>query len=792
MSNITEQPIYETFDPVKLGKKLRIKRNAGNKHFVTILLGAGCSKSAGIPLAGEIVQEIRAEDDPLLEGIGAPPQGVSEYAFLMSKLGTPKERAEHIKEYVDRAKDKQGRVRINWTHLLLATMVEHEYIYHILTTNFDPLIVDALAIMGQPIRTFDLNTTGNYYPGTLDTASIIYLHGQVHSLFLANTKDEMQKIGKLYQPVLQEAIQDSYLIVLGYSGDCDPVLDLLKDLPKFPRGLWWSNYSGEIGAGVKEIFKKHGSDCHLTEGLTADLFMKKLVVDGMSLDYPDEVVTPITAARKALARITGFPIIDIKEPDPVAASREFLNEVERQIPESEKMKESQRVIQIEMAASKGDWKEFENLSKDVPKNPDLHLSQAIGDSYVQRIWQSTEKESFGNKLLWVNEAKEFGQSLRNKPWLQIAWGNVLSDQAKMKGNTPEGDALFAEAEKKFSNAVRIKSDMHEAFNNWGTALVAQARLKDKTPEGDQLFVEAGKKYEEAIKIKPDKYGAFFNWGNALMSQAKMKGNTPEGDALFAEAEKKFSNTVRIKSDMHEAFNNWGNALMSQAKMKGNTPEGDRLFDEAGKKYAEALRIKPDKHEAFNNWGTALSDQAKLKGNTPEGDRLFDEAGKKYAEAVRFKPDKYEIFYNWGNSLTSQARLKGNTPEGDKLFVEVGKKYAEAIRINPENYEAFNKWGTALLAQARLKDNTSEADQLFIEAGKKYAEVIRFNPEYISAYYNMACLYSFKNDVIRAIANLELWLKYAPNARIEKIDNDSDFNNIRETEEFKKFKEKLKD
>jgi tetratricopeptide (TPR) repeat protein len=745
-----EQPIYETFDPVKLGKKLRLKKDKENKPLVTILLGAGCSKSAGIPLAGEITRELReeAKKDPLLEGIGSPPQGVSEYAFLMGKLGSSKERADHIKEYVDRARDRKGRIQINWTHLLLATMVEHGYVYRILTTNFDPLIVDALAIMGQPIRTFDLNTTGNYFPGTLDTASIIYLHGQMHNLFLANSEDEINRVRKHYPPVLQEAVQDSFLIVLGYSGDCDPVLDSLRDLPKFPRGLWWSHYGNNksIGEGVTEVFKKHGTDCHLVEDLTSDLFMKKLVIDGIGLDYPDEIVTPISASLRALERITKFPIVDIKEPDPVAASKEFLNEVERQIPTVTKMKEAQRVIQIEMAASKGDWKEFENLIKNVGINPHSHISQVIGDGFLQRIWRSTAEDKFDDKVSWLKIAENYGQTSENKPWLPIAWGNVLLEQARFKGNTPEGD---------------------------------------------NLFTEAYKKYAEAVKIKPDKHEAFYNWGNALSHQAELKGNTPEGDSLFAEAYKKYAEAVKIKPDKHEAFNNWGVALLDQAKLKGNTPEGDNLFTEAYKKYAEAVRIKPDKHEAFFNWGISLLDQAKLKGNTPEGDSLFTEAYQKYAEAVKIKPDKHEAFYNWAIALLDQARLKGNTPEGDNLFTEAYKKYAEAVRIKPDMHEAFNNWGFALSDQAKLKNNPSERESLFNEASQKFIEVVRIRPDEKSAYYNVACIYALKNDIIHTLEYLESWLKYNPDASKNKLDNDTDFDKIREVDAFINFREKLK-
>ena len=231
MSTETENKLtYSQFDPIQLGEYItHLQRTEGRKHFVTFLIGAGFSKSAGIPLAGEIVQELRAEAKvhPLLRNAGPPPASCSEYAFLMEKLGSPKERAQRVKKYVDRARDENGRLKINWSHLLLAAMVEKGCVNRILTTNFDPLIVEALAVTGQPIRTYDLNTTGKYNPGTLDDGAIIYLHGQMHSLFLANAPGEMDRLRGLYPAVLQEAVQDSLLIVIGYSGDCDPVLDSL-------------------------------------------------------------------------------------------------------------------------------------------------------------------------------------------------------------------------------------------------------------------------------------------------------------------------------------------------------------------------------------------------------------------------------------------------------------------------------------------------------------------------------------------------------------------------------------
>ena len=558
------------------------------------------------------MKELRdeAKFNPFLRDVGNPPKGISEYAFLMGKLGSPKERAKRIKKYVDRAKDKEGRIQINWTHLLLAALVEKGYINRILTTNFDPLIVDALAIMGQPIRTFDLNTTGKYFPGTLDPATIVYLHGQMHSLFLANTPDEMDRVQNLYPSVLQEAVQDSLLIVVGYSGDCDPVLKSLIGLPNFPCGLWWSHYSssgGQIGDGVEELFRKHGSDCHLTEdNEDADTFMRKLVLDGMQLDLPDEVLTPITAARKSLERITSFPTKDFDGVDPVKGALEFLKRVEKE----ETTNESNRILQLQMAASAGDWNTFDDLRKGIKKEPKLLLSQAIGKGFLQRASQRSEKDKYAGVLFWLKESQNYGLDSINQSWLPVIWGNALADQAKFKGDTPEGDRFFAEAGTKYAEAVRIKPDMHEAFYNWGNALADQAKFKGDTPEGDRLFAEAGTNYAEAVRIKPDKYAAFYNWGAALANQAKFKGNTPEGDRLFAEAGTKYAEAVRIKPDNHEAFNNWGTVLATQAKFKGDTPEGERLFAEAGTKYADAIKIKFDDYNIYFNQACLFALQGK--------------------------------------------------------------------------------------------------------------------------------------------------------------------------------------
>lgn len=672
----------------------------------------------------------------------------------MGKLGSPRERAERIKEYVDRARDSEGRLKINWSHLLLATLVENGYVNRILTTNFDPLIVEALAVMGQPIRTYDLNTTGNYNPGSLDKASIIYLHGQMHSLFLANSGDELEKLQKLYPSVLQEAVQDSLLIVVGYSGGCDPVLDALADLTNFPRGLWWSDFgtAASPGSSVDRLFEKHGADCHLCEGHDSDSFMKKLVIDGMKLDLPDEVLKPVTAIKKALERITRFPQGEMAEPDPVHVSLEMLCAMEEQLEQSAPehvrtssqtrettkleinitkatAEELARILPLEMSSMTGDWVEFNRLRTNINAKPNSRIAQAIGDGLVRQASNSTPDAS----LEFLMEAERIGVTPQMNPSLYMIWGNTLSQQARLKENTPEGDALFEQSFLKYAEAIRLKPDMHETFNNWGEALAAHAKLKGDTAEGRTFFEQAIAKFSNAIQIKPNQFEPIFNLGNTLLSQGKTKGHKQQAEALFEQAALKLSEAAHIRPDRHEAFSSWGNALLHHAELKWKSPAVDSLCEQAAIKYAEAIRLKPDKCESINNWGAALVIQAGCKGNTEEAASLVDKAILKITEAVHINPDMDSAFINWGNALQLQAKLKGNTTLGDAIFEQAYLKYAKAIHINPDSHGAFCSWGDALQAHAKLKGNTPEASSLYEQAALKYADAIRIKPDMSAAF-----------------------------------------------------------
>jgi len=105
-----------------------------NGRRCSVLIGAGCSKSAGIPLAGEFVAEIkRAYPAAYRRAVD------KSYPACMAALDMGVRR-DLIGRYIDAAK-------INWAHIALAQLIHVEYVDRVLSTNFDPLVSRACALI---------------------------------------------------------------------------------------------------------------------------------------------------------------------------------------------------------------------------------------------------------------------------------------------------------------------------------------------------------------------------------------------------------------------------------------------------------------------------------------------------------------------------------------------------------------------------------------------------------------------------------------------------------------------
>jgi len=202
-----------------------LKRANDERINVNFLIGAGCSVTANIPTASGFVNEIKEKYYEEYERTQE-----KNYANCMSML-TPPERRNLISSIVKSAK-------INWAHISIAQLLKNNNINRVLTTNFDNLILRACAVVGEFPAIYDLTTSETFRPDLLFDKSVIHLHGQHTGFILCNTQKEMHEQLEKIKGVYLELNKNSMWIIIGYSGENDPVFQLLTNENSFENRLF--------------------------------------------------------------------------------------------------------------------------------------------------------------------------------------------------------------------------------------------------------------------------------------------------------------------------------------------------------------------------------------------------------------------------------------------------------------------------------------------------------------------------------------------------------------------------
>jgi hypothetical protein len=216
------------------------------------LLGAGASASAGIPTAWDMIwefkqqlfvsqrrvslqsvsdlsnQAIRHQLQSYIDASGRFPAAGSpdEYAALF-EAAWPDERDR--RSYID---GKVSGAKSSFGHLAIATLMKGDLLRLVWTTNFDPLVADAAA------RVF--GSTGALTSVALDAPDLardvvasgrwpveIKLHGDFRSRRLKNTTDELRQQDARLKQEFVDASRAYGLVVVGYSGRDDSVMETL-------------------------------------------------------------------------------------------------------------------------------------------------------------------------------------------------------------------------------------------------------------------------------------------------------------------------------------------------------------------------------------------------------------------------------------------------------------------------------------------------------------------------------------------------------------------------------------
>jgi Tfp pilus assembly protein PilF len=601
------------------------------------------------------------------------------------------ERRDLIARYVDQAK-------INWAHLCIALLMQEGYVDRVLTTNFDLLVVRACAVLGVFPAVYDFATSQLLKRADIPDKAVFYLHGQRTGFVLMNTLEDMEKHSALLGPVFEDAGSGRVWIVVGYSGENDPVFGHLASVKHFDNGLFWIGYgASEPAIHVREQLVGQDKDAFFTKGFDADSFFIALT-RALNIFPPDLVARPFTYLDRALTYIT--PFIDpgqTSEDDVMRTPRTWIQNA---------------ISQFERPA----WEIITRGSTSRAEGQERPVALTVAAQYLLMAGRYEQVLTF-RKDYEASPSPEFASVLSMAYVMQ---GNQLLDRAKEKTGE-EADRLFPQAQEMYEAALAIKPDRHEALHNRGNLLLDLAK-RATGRERDQLFTSAEGKYQEALALKSDLYEVLINWGNLLLDRAKAKSGY-EADQLFTAAEAKYQAALVIKPNMPAILHNWGNLLLERAKTRTGK-DADQLFMAAEEKYKAALTIQPDLHETFCQWGNVLLDWAKRKTGK-DADQLFTAAEAKYRAALTIKPDLYEALDNWGNLLLDQAKTKTGK-EADELFTAAEAKYRAALDIKPGTRDVLHNYGNLLLDWGKTKTG-EEGRQLVAKADAMYQAARTIKP-----------------------------------------------------------------
>ena len=318
-------------------------------------LGAGASASAGVPTAFNMVWDFKRQ--LFITQTKVAPQAVSDLSnpTVRSRIqehiaaserfplpGSPNEYAILFEEVypveADRRRyldEKLSGAKPSFGHLALATLMKAGRTRLVWTTNFDTLIADACA------KVYD--TTGALTTVDLDAPSLavqniqegrwpveVKLHGDFRSRSLKNTTAELRSQDVRLRQMLVNSCRRFGLVVVGYSGRDDSVMDALEEAlaapDAFPAGLFWLHRGEDIPFDRVTRLLAQARNAQLESGLVLienfDETLRDLVrpIQNMDTSALDSFAqerqiwssAPVPAGRRGwpVIRLNALPIVD--------------------------------------------------------------------------------------------------------------------------------------------------------------------------------------------------------------------------------------------------------------------------------------------------------------------------------------------------------------------------------------------------------------------------------------------------------------------------------------------------
>jgi tetratricopeptide (TPR) repeat protein/NAD-dependent SIR2 family protein deacetylase len=450
------------------------------------LIGAGTSKSAGIPTSGELIEQWRKEcyddcdpeqeltDWVRNEEADNMAENQSRYGYWFERLHkTPGERRQRIQELVEGIDTTPG-------HIILASLMSEEgeqnYVPVTLTPNFDDLLFDAfyLYLEHRP-QLINHRAVAPEFKLTRDDPAIVKLHGDYLYNNLHNTDKETESLEESMETAVSQTVGEYGIVVLGYGGNDESIMSALQEAEFSEYGLYWCVMEPDEGEAIEN---KLSSEAQTLLKETESYVVPISGFVSLMLKFEQEVVDVSIPERDELK-------------DRADERRDRINEMIEQFREKAEDEEDEAILdRMQLHSEAVDAHRDEEYKKAIEKyNQAVELGLQEPEIYYNRAASKKQLEKYEEAIQDLNQAIEINPE---DP-------DFYNKRADCKSEIGE----YKEAVEDYSKAIEKGSDNLVSYNNRGNA---------KYELGE--YESAIEDYNKAIEIEPQNSGVYNNRGNA--------------------------------------------------------------------------------------------------------------------------------------------------------------------------------------------------------------------------------------------------------------------------------------
>ncbi len=636
----------------------QLVRAVSESQMYAFLIGAGSSRPdpAGIPTGGELIETWQREcygdadtDEELDEWVTSREEQMGadegEYGFWFEhRHPTRGERRERIQDLVETATPTLG-------HIILAKMMAEDYVPHVMTPNFDDLLFDAfyLFLEDKP-HLVNHRAVAPEFKLTRKRPAIVKLHGDYLYDNLKNTDSETASLSSGMEEALQRTVTEYGLVVVGYSGGDESIMEPLNDTDLSEYGIYWCVRNPEkVKADAEDADPTdpasllHQDNTYLVE---IDGFVSLLSEFGQAIEDV-ELPSSDDLRERAENRAEMVEGVFDDKPDKDEAGDDTTP------PDNNSIK----TIEAQFAKSEGKYHEAIEL-----------LTEVLDDDPENAAAYNNRGDAKQGLEEYEAAIDDYDQAIDIDPENDIAYNN--------RGNAKQELGEYEAAIDDYDQAIDIDPENDVAYNNRGNAKQELGKYEAAIDD-----------YDQAIDIDPENDVAYNNRGNAKQELGEYEAAIDDYDQaidLDLEKARTYYNRGNAKQELGEyeaAIDDYDQAIDLDPEdtaayyNRGNVKQELGEYEAAIDDYDQAIDLDPEDTAGYNNRGN-------VKQELGEYEAAIDD----YDQAIDLDPENPSVYYNRGTAKLKLGEYEAAIDD-----------YDQAIDLDPENPSVFQNRAEALIA-----------------------------------------------------------------------------------------------